>query len=934
MGLFSGKTIISVASTVYNMAGPEKDRSNFLKSNLFAAVMSPHDKYLGETIVQSYLNGPGLKQRQFFNWAKRNDYSGMPTFTAQRSSAVDTNLVQQYVPLPASAPAGADVYVQTAEVVKNDIEAFARRYILDNDPDEITKAYQVDYDSTGERILITYYTENDTAFPISLYNVDSGYDPESEFVVANFYVMEDDVAEPVNEGTLVTGVYDAGLPDDTGFTVDSDVPNGTVNFTLNTTTTWDDTFSDGRPDEQTVSTNSSSTSENDRIIVKSYVEYLGGVGTSLETESETTFHNIWQTHEKYVTQTVTTETTDVGGGVTRTRTITTDGEALRPIYDYRVDTQITTHAKIEGDYVWIYKVGDGIVALDALVQYQTVPAELEFFPFIPLRLDNVSVREEPYLSDGTYEEAKSAYRKVSNGEQLSKVLDEIEENEDIDDIDYTYMMFGVSANVKEEACRKYMYHFLKDLSGYQNVTGAYMAQFESDVVNYNQIRSDVQAWIQRNDRNAGILPSSDPRPEMPTLSSPETTTIQLKTDSSRTSDLDIQISWVSINEEEFVGVATKEETTVTLDENDEEVVTVTNEPAKAGDIWFEKDGSFDWQLVTGVGLYQERGEPFVEREDAIEKTYLYWQVDSENYKRLTIYGLIHQNFIYGGKSVDITLHEALDDPDTSGFVFPLNIELFKSMGIVDYTQMATANSFLIFNSYDVVKQKWYQSFFGMLLIIVLVVASAAIIAPGALAGAGGILGTNAAIGTAAGLAGTSAVVAGAVANAIVGAIVGMVVSGLTADLGFIGELIGYFINFALSGGLAAGGLANFSLSTVFSPGNLLKLSSALANGYAGMIQRDIMDMNQEMIDDKEAFDKEMQRIQDLINELGGSNDLQFNPMSLTDVNNGNGSETGSYLPESLNEFIHRTTMTGSDIVEITLSLVHNHADLSLTLPKT
>jgi hypothetical protein len=113
----------------------------------------------------------------------------------------------------------------------------------------------------------------------------------------------------------------------------------------------------------------------------------------------------------------------------------------------------------------------------------------------------------------------------------------------------------------------------------------------------------------------------------------------------------------------------------------------------------------------------------------------------------------------------------------------------------------------------------------------------------------------------------------------------------------------------------------------------LSLSSALANGYSGFVQSSINDLNKDLFKIGKEYETEMDRIQDLLSKLMG-NDLAFDPMSLTDANKGNGSGTGSYLPESLDEFIQRTTLTGADIVDMTLSMINDFSELSLILPKT
>ena len=108
----------------------------------------------------------------------------------------------------------------------------------------------------------------------------------------------------------------------------------------------------------------------------------------------------------------------------------------------------------------------------------------------------------------------------------------------------------------------------------------------------------------------------------------------------------------------------------------------------------------------------------------------------------------------------------------------------------------------------------------------------------------------------------------------------------------------------------------------------------MANGYSGMINAETMEIGMEMSENQSEYEEQMEKLNEMIKELSGNNGLNFNPMQLTDVYDGNKSQrTGSYMPETSDEFIRRTTMTGSDIVNITLSMVYDYTKLSLTLPK-
>lgn len=907
MGLFSSKKTIKVASTVYNMAGPEEDRSNYLKSSVFSAVMSRvPNTYLGETIVTNYLTGPGIKQRQFHSWAKRNSYAGLPDVSIKRTLAVDPQVVKPYIPVPAS-PAGLVTEVQTASLGDGDYSVFAEQWILENNPTDINTDYIAEYFDDDHTITIQYEGGATDTFGAGI------YDKDKQFIAVNYYHQIPTSVQSLIVGTLVED--EPASPDITGFTAGAVVNTGLVNHTLNYQKTVTKTYSDATPQVGPTVTNESDVVPfNGTESVFSKNEYEGGSGGPETSSVETTLY-VWELRHVVDRVSTTVETNDLGGGVTETVTTEIDGDHLDPIFDHRTDTQETVNGEIVGgDKLWIYEIGSGIVALDDLSEKVTVSGTEEFFPFIPVRLNNKSITHSDYDSDnggsGLFQDSITAYRKATAGlQKLTQLIDQVEDNDDLNEIDYAYIVYGASLNSNEDACKKYMYQFFRDLISFQTTSSTYMDDFKAGVANYDILEADYQGWAtgQTNILSPFYNTLS---PAVPSLVKPKTTTLKLHTANTQTDDYDVRISWVSINEDFFTGLGKPD--------------------AVKGDIWFEKAGGYSWTQFKGASLLDAR----LSEDNTIEETHMFWQTGENTYKRLTMHGLIHQNFIYKGKSVDITASEALDDEDTSGFIIPLHDPTVRAMGLVDATQMATANTFIVFNSYKVYKKKWYQTFFGMLLIIVAIVVVAVLINPSAIGGLSGALGTNAAVGASLGLTGSAAIIAGAAANALAAIVISSAIGTVSTKLfgEKWGSLIAAIATFALSMGMS-GGFTNMSLSTTLSPQNILAFSSSLANGYAGMAQAQIMGIQSDMINNTAEYEDQMEEINDMIRDMGGSNDLYFDPMQLTDVNAGNGLGTsGSYLPESLDEFIHRTTMTGSDIVDITLSLVENYADLNLELP--
>ncbi len=926
MGLFGSKKIY-VSSSVYNLAGDEADRPNFLKSSLFSAVMNPYETFLGETIVRNYLTGPGITQRSFFNWAVRNDIAGIPTLTVRNAVTVDPAVVAPYIPL-AGTPVGLATVIQTSELTDGDYTIWAEQYILANNPAENGTAWAADYDLDLHQINIQYEGGGTVSFPAGT------FDKDKQYVVARYYQTL-----PAEVQSLVVGAVTLDVltpPSTAGYSLDA-TANQTAEgpYTLNQTVTETKSYDNGDPDIVTV-TNPVTSGLMWAPILRTYgrIDYLGGDGVSGETISQEKW--MYQTENREVTIDNVGETTVVVNpnvpvpGVIETVTTNTAGDFLTAIYDWSEDTQDTILEKIYvTPQIWIYEVGTGTVALDNLVAESSPDLTPEYYPFLPIRLNNVSITADAYANvdntltyiadgvplnsppygNGLFPETKKAYRKATKGQNIEGVVEEVEANPDIGDIDYSYIQWGVSVNVIDESCKKYLYEFFKNQIARQNTSPATIVALKANIAAYDTLVADHTAWVEAQDNPLDPLWGTA-KPSVPALGDPQSTTIRLISDHPSLGGFDNRYTWVNIHETNETGVG--------------------KVGAVQGDIWFEDGETLTWEVVSGGGVLLFPS--FLKTTKTLNEVILFKQTSANTYTRMSIYGMVHENFIYGGKSVRTTLKEGVDDVEASVFIVPLHAPTVKTLGIKDFTQMATANTWITFNSYLVVKKKWYETFLGMLLIIIAIVVISVLISPAGVGAATGALGTNAAVGGALGLTGTAAIVAGAVTNAIAAIIISRAITEISTDVfgEKWGSIIGAIASFAVNYGIS-NGFDSFNLTDLMQPEQLLKFSSAIANGYSGMVQAEISDVMGLMEENQDEFDRATASIEELMRSQGLLNDLAFNPMSLTDSVEGNGS--GSYTPELLDEFINRTTMTGGDIVDVTLSMVSNYGDLQLSLPR-
>ncbi len=678
---FKPTTSISVSSVLYSLTGSDSDQKNikYIKSSIYSAIVN-RKPFIGESLVNDHLVGPGIQQRQFFNWCKYNNFPGLPDLSIQNSYNVDSSIVKQQIALIENISVST-ITMSSSIITDADYSYFSTRHIMDDFPLLLNTNWISEYNSSNQTITIQFESGSVEIISVPDFDVNAQY------------------------------------------------------------------------------------------IISEYEE----------------------------------------SSVNR---------------------------------LFIYKIGGSNAILNNLKNSDQIVNTKEFYPFIPIRLDNVSITNSTYVNNNLYNESTKAYERIFRTSKFIDIIDSIEDNSSISQIDYAYISFGVPLNSTDNSNKKYIYNFFKSLINYQS-----------------------------NNQNLS-------------------NTIKISTsDHVDLRDFDMRIYWTDISETVEQGLSKPN--------------------VKNNEVWLEKVSN---QTIN-----------------------IYHQVNENSYNKLSVINLVHRNFIYGGKYVHINGHQALDDTDISGFLLPLHNPTLKNMSLVDSTQVAISNSFVIFNSYTIFKQKWYQTTVFKIIIVVAAIVLSVVTAGGSLAASAGVLGTNIAVGTALGLTGTTAIIAGAVANALAAIVItNLITAGATELFGDkIGAIVGAILSFVVITA-GSGGFSNIDPTSFANPEAVMKLANVLSNSYAGWTEANIIDINDQIKNKQTEYEDSLKNINDMLSKFNSTNNLYFNPLELTDVNNkgneGNG-DVGSYLPETLDQFIQRTTMVGSDVAEITLAMVNDYSELSLQLPK-
>lgn len=887
---FSKKKKIFVSSVTYNLAGDEKDRVKYLPTTVVTKIVSNNDFSMSDSIQAALLGGPGIRMRSFARWARETGYTATIGQNPGRLNVGSSVNALVLAPLIPHGP-GETVNIQSADIDNADYSYWSDQWMLENHPEQVDADYEVDFSESLNTIYIRFPDGTTYSFnPV-------GFDPAARYLFSHYSLTSVPPPDPIVPGVPVSVGSSAEFPNTTGWDVESNTSTlGSMNLTQTVKTVV--SYSDARPNEESTVTTPTTVGYVAQEAVFTQLVYRGQGLTADELISEKTYQHNMRTYAKKTTVTTGSSEEDIGGGVVKITTVTSTTESLDEHFVWRRDTQRVIDKKWTVLKVLIYRYGTGNPAYDALFNSQDNAGV--FFPFIPVRNDNRMIGSS-YLPS-LYAKNIKAYKK-SLGADYDKFVKSVQSNRSIGDIDYAYIVFGVSVNTKEQASLKYLYKFFQALLN-QGSGGS--AGYDSWKAAWAIADTKMRAWVDWKEAQADpgnplygtAEPAKVPYPQMPS------NYLQVQ---SGAMNYNMVIGWAAMSETVHSGLG--------------------RPGARTGDVWWTSGPGADYdELMYSAGVVG--ANPY--RNDFATLT---WQDSANTYRTIATWGLKHYNGIYRGKGVDTHIGEAIRDPEVSGFIVPMNEAVFRSMSLVDATQMSQGNAYVVFNCYKVVKQKWYQTgWFKIIIVIIAIVIAVVSVGTGSPVSAG-LLGTAAAVGASLGFTGLIAVIVGAVANAIAAMILTQIIMmGANAIFGEkVGAIVGAIasvVAISVGSGMVSGQEFSASFSNLATAENLTKLTLSAGGGlseYLGLTTQETLAATQELIED---YKKQSNDIAKLYEQNIGYGQGTIDPLVLTD------SSKWAFVPESSNSFLSRTLMTGTDIANMTNDLLANFTRVTLSTELT
>ena len=907
MGLFSSKTKYYVASQIYNLAGDNlSERVPYMKSLVIQSALLGGD--VSKRISNGILVGPGFQLKNFHRWANTNYIMGLPTADLTADVIGSLNTVAGQIPIPSGSPAGTFVVPMSAVITDPDSQLWAEKYLLENHPNLLEKVWTVDQDDISDQITISFAdsTPNIVFTPVP-------WDTGARYVACRYafsYPAINGAREALGRVGPFRSVSGARLTGYVEYARPAPIPNS---FTLVRRVTTHRVYSNGQPPVHDV-TETSQVMPTETVRVNYRKETNRGFvpGTQrpdiLVEEKEVIFG-----HEKlkrYTRETI--------NGVNYVETQTIEEDYLADAIYYDSFQRVNQGSELGREHVFLYRLGGSNPVLNAI---KVDKGQLnEFLPMLPVRINNKFINEAPW-EDGPVDKAVSkAYKRIYK-DKIKTLIEELEDNDDVDDIDFAFLVFGITLNERDPAGKKYIYEFLKGLIQYQESSKTEVEGYDNYINTQRNYEREYARWRKIMEERGFSNGRAPTRPTMPMYPPPKQSSFILDANIPDMPWYKITFKWSYIHETFGMGAG--------------------KQGAKPGDVWWalapvirnpspvDTSGDDDKSIFVKTALSRVGG-------DSRKGVYLYHQIDRFTYRRLEIVGFEHSNYVYKNKSVVHQLYNAVKDVDAieeSPVFFPLHMPTLKVMTVKDQNQIGGCSRLLMLNCYVKKKIRWYQRGIFKVIFMIAIIVARVILSPATVGASIGLLGSNLAVGTALGLVGSAAIIAGAALNMIAATVLtSMIQRSATSLFGDKwGQIIGAVASFfAMKIGttFAATGSLSINWSQMFNADNLMNLTSAISSGYTGFMNIKIQELQEDYEKLSDEYKDQVKLIEERAMELFGQS-AWIDPMMFTEM----GKEAYGDTRESSETFLTRTLLTGSDIAELSLAAISEFPNASLEIPE-
>lgn len=492
---------------------------------------------------------------------------------------------------------------------------------------------------------------------------------------------------------------------------------------------------------------------------------------------------------------------------------------------------------------------------------------------------NFPISDEVMKATVKYKTTKGYARRL--GVDLQGLKKAIKESPDEKEIDFVFVQPGTNIASPNQCAMEYHFNYFNRLR-----------------LSFPDNKPKFDAWLAKT----GNLMDSDEAKRCPSQS------VRIRDPDNESKSVNMEIAWRYMTYEEKVGTIS--------DKYETEVVRLADSL---------KDVIFRWGKGTKGVKYD------------FTRMYIRKRLTESTYAELLIVGLWHENYVYDGKSVQSGVWDAYKNKDGdfgTGFIIPLEIEVFMTLSGREQLQLAQEALHIIFNCYQVVKEKWYQT--GIFKVFMVVIAIVIIVVTWG-AAAPYVAALNATI--SASLAGlvTAGIISATVAAALATLLTYLIIAAIVVAVQLVakaagewaaenwgpiwGAIVQVVVTIALTWGL--GQLGQIYLSVPVTPMTLIQqvmtVSSLIFSGLSTYTQYEM-----ELI--QEEYKKMSTEIEDMNSQVKQFQEMweeNFPEMSLP--------AQYWFAPlEKPNDWLVRTQSTGDALVNRLIAPIEYMSEITLT----
>ena len=335
---------------------------------------------------------------------------------------------------------------------------------------------------------------------------------------------------------------------------------------------------------------------------------------------------------------------------------------------------------------WFYDIATGVHP--EITESAEQENEQNLLPVVPLRYNNYSVRDETseYYDADVYDTGKTLLNKISI--DMDSILDSLDTSEDIADIDFAYIMFGVNLQTESMPCIAYLTEFFDYIAENAEVS----------------IFDTISAMLNGTQSLTNIVFFTEDGAIVPGTVVTETETIQTGRD-----------EWTDV--------------TVTISQNTTPNGFTLSEFGLHMYITYSSISSYT--IIGSIGdigtatvtktLPAESAYTGTAWDDLDESTYTFkYQTSATSYKEVRVTGLNHYNRVYHEHTVRTTGSQVISDIANNNFIVPINTAIMQRLSVQDKDTIYGESCQLILNAYVVVSYEWYEtSFFTWIVLMIM-----------------------------------------------------------------------------------------------------------------------------------------------------------------------------------------------------------------------